>query len=278
MITDNAQKVLDQLVERLDSQVVASFIAKNLFSRGADIPLSKWSTLNQLVVFCHGSNDARGFRQWLAVGRHVVKGARALYILVPMIRNGTAGERTTGDTGELDHDEETHDRLVGFRAMPVFRYEDTEGEPLTSASRDMEAFDPEKLPLFDVAVNLGLTVTKELTTKCYGYFRPSDRTIALGTDDVTTFFHELSHAVDAHLSGQNADGPFMECVAELSSCFLCQLYRLPAHEGHTKAYIQDYRGKGHVAFSMIHVIERVMAIYRYIADHTALTSELPASA
>lgn len=85
----------------------------------------------------------------------------------------------------------------------------------------------------------------------------------LATDDVTTFFHELSHAVDHRLPGQNADYAFGECVAELTSCCLCHLYGLLSHQSRTKAYIQSYQGTAHVAFEIIHVIERVMAIYEF---------------
>jgi len=272
--TENARKVLDDLVERLNSHVIARFIEKRLFSQEADIPMRKWSLLNQLVAFCSGTSDARGFRQWLAVGRHVKRGAHALYILVPMIRT-TTDSRTNPETG--DEEEETRERLSGFRAMPVFRVEDSEGEPL-SYGEAMDAFDPSRFPLFDVARNLGLTVTKELTTSCYGYYCHDDNKIALGTDDVTTFFHELSHAVDFHLPAHNESYDFGECVAELSSCFLCHIYNLPHQESRTKAYIERYQGKAHVAFSMVHVIERVIAIYEHIASHTTATAphSLPA--
>ena len=82
------------------------------------VPASKWSFLNRTIMFMHGTGDARGFRQWLTVDRHVKKGARALYILVPMI---CRKENEDGEEAPF---------LTGFAAAPVFRAEDTEGAPL----------------------------------------------------------------------------------------------------------------------------------------------------
>ena len=263
--TENARRVLDDLVKHLDTDVVARFIEKRLFAREADIPMSSWSLLNQFIVFCSGSTDARGFRQWADAGRHVTRGAHAIYILVPMFRKTTA--RSANPVTDED-EEEASERLSGFRAMPVFRVEDTEGEPLPYELA-MNAFDPSRLPLYDVAEELRLTVAKGLTPDCYGWYSEDRKTIMLGTDDVTTFFHELSHAVDHHLPGRNESYAYNECVAELSSCFLCHLFGLPCHDERTKAYIESYQGGTHVAFQMIHVIERVIQIYEYIAAHTS---------
>ncbi len=272
--TENARKVLDNLVERLDSEVIACFVEKRLFAREADIPMRKWSMLNQLTAYFSGTSDARGFRQWQAVGRHVTKGSRALYILVPMIRIKTA---TTAEAQTQETEEQEREYLAGFRAMPVFRVEDTEGEPLVYQS-ELDAFDPSRFPLFDIAKTLGVTVTTAVTESCYGWYSNDQKLIALGTDDVTTFFHELSHAVDSHLPGTSDDTALRECAAELSSCFLCHLYRLPPHDGHTKAYLENFSGKGHVAFSIARVVERVLAISQFIAAHTATLApcELPA--
>ena len=70
-------------------------------------PMAKWSPRNQGIVIASGSKDARGFRQWKAAGRKVRKGVKAIYIWLPC--GGGEDEKTTY-----------------FRAIPVFRLEDTE--------------------------------------------------------------------------------------------------------------------------------------------------------
>lgn len=132
----------------------------------------------------------------------------------------------------------------------------------------MMDFDPSKFPLYDVALSMGIAINKAITTDCYGFFSPDNNAITLGTNDVTTFMHELSHAVDFALPGKIEDRAFNEVVAELSSCFLCSLYGLPHHESHTKAYIADYQGKSPVAFQIAKAIDRVLEIYSYIEKYT----------
>jgi antirestriction protein ArdC len=150
--------------------------------------------------------------------------------------------------------------------------EDTDGAPLDYQRKMME-FDPSKFPLYEVAVKMGVAVNTGITTDCYGFFSPDTNSITLGTSDVTTFMHELSHAVDNALPGKSEDRNFCEVVAELSSCFLCSLYGLPHHEEHTKAYIADYQGKSPVAFQIAKAIDRVLEIYNHIQTYTSEQKE-----
>ncbi len=59
--------------------------AKAVF-RGGDIPADKWSFLNRVPMYLNDTEDARGFRQWQTVGRHVKKGSKAFYILAPLLK------------------------------------------------------------------------------------------------------------------------------------------------------------------------------------------------
>jgi len=89
-------------------------------------------------MFMNDTEDARGFRQWQKVGRRVKKRAKAFYILTPVRKKVPVKvkreEERVNDNGEIEvvEIEETIlvDKLVGFKPVPVFRYEDTEGEPL----------------------------------------------------------------------------------------------------------------------------------------------------
>ena len=110
-------------------------------------------------------DDARGFRQWQEVGRHVKKGEHGFPILCPVTVKQTETDRETGETVERM-------ALVGFRAQTVFGHIQTEGEPLPGdehVTRFIEA-----LPLLDVAKAWGLTVAaysgKE--SKPLGWYRP----------------------------------------------------------------------------------------------------------
>ena len=267
MTTENAKRLLEGLVEKLDTQTIAAFCRKRLFSEGVELPMMKWSTLNKFFCFISGTSDARGVDQWRKVGRWPRKGSHAIYIIVPMLRTKTNVENFKAST-ELDPEEKTQQVLSGFKCMPVFRVEDTEGAELPY-QETIRAFDPSKFPLYQLAVAKGIKVSAALTRNAYGFFSPDEKAITLGTDDVTTWMHELSHAIDAEIPGHSEEYAFNEVVAELSSCFLCSLYNLPHHEEHTKAYIEAWQGLSSVAFEIMKASDRVMAIYSAIASFQA---------
>ena len=76
----------------------------------------------RLLQFLSDTFDARGYRQWQEAGRQVKKGAKAQHIL------GTKVKKIT----DTDDDGQNIDKVVvtGFYTIPVFRVEDTDGEPL----------------------------------------------------------------------------------------------------------------------------------------------------
>jgi len=180
-MNDNVQKALDEIVELFKSGDIGEKIAIATFPP-YDVPCSKWSLTNQLLCLIHGTNDARGFRQWNEVCRHVKKGATSFRILVPCHKKV--------------EDQETSEELtvlVGFKAAPVFRSEDTEGEPLPE-------YVPRELPnhrLLDVAQRFGVDVqTVPYQNRVMGYYQDGmlGKRIGLASPDEVVFWHELAHA------------------------------------------------------------------------------------
>ena len=88
-----------------------------------DVPCNKWSFNNRLLTFLSGTSDARGIDQWRQVGPWPKRGSKAFYILVPFTAKKVETDEDTGLETEKT-------ALIGFRACPVFRYEDTDGKPL----------------------------------------------------------------------------------------------------------------------------------------------------
>jgi antirestriction protein ArdC len=254
-MTDNAKKILDNLVEEITADKVVKFVRGRLFGDGINLPCKKWSFLNQFITFLHGTGDARGFNQWKDVGRSVKKGSKAIYILVPMIYK-------TKKEKEKEYSE-LEEKIAGFKAMPVFRVEDTEGNPLDYEIR-LKEFDPNSLPLIDVAASLGIKVEAGLTGDAGGWYIPGIDSITLGSNDPGVFLHELSHAIDQRLPGKSNDYAYNEVVAELSSVFLASLYGSKVELENTTAYIQGWAGCRHIAFVVTKAMERVEQIYLYI--------------
>lgn len=202
-------QVLDKIVEKFKSGEIPEAVALASYPI-VDIPSSKWSFTNRTLMFLSGTGDARGFRQWKQVNRWVKKGAKAIYILVPCLK-----KEIDEETGE------EKDILCFFKPSPVFMYEDTEGEKL-----DYENIELPSLPLLDKAEEWGISV-KAIpgNYRCYGYYSPQRKEIALATSEEVTFFHELSHAAHDKVKGglKSGQNPFQEIVAELSAQALCIL-------------------------------------------------------
>ena len=258
-MTDNAKKILDSVLLDVTVDKAVSFVQERLFSDGISVPCRKWSYLNQFIVFLSGTSDARGYQQWKEAGRTVKKGAKALYIIVPMIYK----------VKNKDNEEEDEDEILkGFKAMPVFRLQDTEGKAL-DYENNLAEFDPGSLPLIDIAHSLGITVTAGLTGDACGWFNPTDKSITMGSNNGQTFLHELSHAVDQELPGKNSDRSFSEVVAELSAAFLCRLYGFECNIDNANAYIRGWAGKSRTTFEFTEALQRVEAIYLYIANSRA---------
>ncbi|MDE1813814.1 MAG: M48 family peptidase [Thaumarchaeota archaeon] len=210
MTIQKALEELGNLVKLFSSQELPE-MCKQVFIQNVG-PSRKWSLGNRLVMLLHGTADARGYRQWQESGRYVEKGAKAFYILAPMIRH----KKVVNEEGKEDDVKFP----VGFIGIPVFRYEDTDGKPV-------EAYQPTKLPpLLDVAEKFGVKVEYGPTISGEGgSYNLVTNVIKLSQENPDTFFHELAHK--AHSTFENlkpVQDPEQETVAQLSACVLAKMY------------------------------------------------------
>lgn len=228
---DRVKQVLSNIVEKFKSGDIPEAVALATYP-AANVPSSKWSFLNRTLMFLSGTGDARGFRQWQEVKRKVKKGAKAVYILVPCLKK------------ELDEDTGGEKVILkGFKTMPVFMVEDTEGEKL-----DYQLLEVPELPLLDRAREWGLSVKAVSGNyRYYGYYSSGRKEIALASPEEKVFFHELAHAGHERLKGSIKGGqdPFQEIVAELSAQALCRLTGKEADGsfGNSYRYIEGYAEK-----------------------------------
>ena len=229
---ERIKQVLDGILERFKSGDIPEAVAYAMYPMAHDIPSAKWSLTNRILMFISGTADARGYKQWLSVNRYVKKGSKCFHILVPFIRN--VEDEETGEEKET---------LIGFMPRPVFRYEDTDGEPLNY--KDIELPD---LPLLERAREWGISVRAIPGGYHYnGYYSPKRKEIALATPEEKTFFHELSHVAHEKVKGGLKAGQdhFQEIVAELSAQALCILVGKQAKDtfGNSHRYIERYAEK-----------------------------------
>jgi len=223
--------VLNGIVDLFTEGDVAAAVAIATFPT-PDIPMASWSLRNRVIAMINGTGDARTFRAWQSVGRNVQKGKRAFYILGPlMVKDRKGGVDKNGKPKMI---------VVGFRAIPEFRYEDTEGDPVNYPKHELPTH-----PLSEVAEAWGIDIkTAGFAGHAYGW-TDGKGNITLCTPNERTFFHELGHCADARThklkGGQDA---VQEIVAELVAATLARLVgREMPNDGRSKEYIQGYARK-----------------------------------
>jgi hypothetical protein len=121
---------------------------------------------------------------------------------------------------------------VGFKVKPVFRAEDTDGDPL-----DYQLEPPQPPPLWEVAEAWGIQVRylPQEREGVLGYIRSGSTgaEIGLHTHDAQVFAHELAHAAHQRVKGELKGGQHwdQEVAAELTAATLCRLLQTEPNEG-----------------------------------------------
>jgi len=229
-LSTKTRKALDRVVEQFKSGDLSPIAEIARIQRqGEPIPSDRWSLSNRVLAYIQtGDLDCRGFRQWRQVGRHVRQGEHAAYILAPCtvsIKDEESGEETQV--------------LRGFRPVPVFGYDQTEGKELPA----VDYAPAEMPPLAELADRLGVELNYlPLPADRLGTCAVDGGRINLGTHDPVVIFRELAHAAHARLKGRLRGGQdaAQETVAEFTAAVLMHLYGLGDRAGNCWQYISGY--------------------------------------
>ena len=246
-----ARVCLQRIVDLFKEGDIPKALAVATIPPQTDIPSAKWSWSNKVLQFLADTSDARGFRQWEQAGRKVNKGTKAFHILGPKARTIKETDENGQETEKVI--------LTGFYAIPVFRAEDTDGEPLP-----YEPASPP--PLADVAEEFGLSVSYQtFASRYYGYYQGKSKRIVLATHEAQVFFHELAHAAHHRISGKLKGGqvPSQEIIAELTAATLSRLYCPEANLGFSYEYVKSYakkskRGIERACLAVINTVGKVL--------------------
>lgn len=226
--TKKARECLGKIVELFKNGDVPKALAVAAIPPCRDVPSANWSIGNRILQFLADTSDARGFRQWQSAGRSIKKGAKAFCILGPNSKVIKEND---------DHGQEVEKTIItGFHAIPVFRAEDTDGEPLPYEP----ACPP---PLADVAEKFGLSVSYQtFAGRYYGYYQGGTKKIVLASHSAQVFFHELAHAAHERIEGTLKGGqvPDQEIIAELTAACLAKMYCPEVNLGFSYEYIRSY--------------------------------------
>jgi hypothetical protein len=238
-------------------------MARAVFRSGS-IPADKWSFLNRVLMYLNETDDARGFRQWQQVGRYVKKGSKAFYIIGPVTKKITAEKSL--ESGEKVREEKQI--LAGFKAIPVFRFEDTEGEPIIR--EDFKVNIPYEFN--GIIQELGLKVQPvRFCGSAYGSYNLLNKEIRLASPEIEVFLHELSHAVDDKLTGlRPGQQRNQEVTAEFSAAVIAHLmgYKIPL--GNVREYIENYSFR-----ELMSCLARIEKIVSYVIERTTAGLKQP---
>ena len=256
MKKQHIKEAIKRVVETLRTGDIEK-IAYAVFKSETGRPSDSWSFLNRLIMFCSETDDARGIRQWNQAGRRLKKGTKALYIMVPLMYK-TRLTTTTKD-GDEEAEEETR---RGYKSIPVYRVEDTTGEPLEEDGFKLEI----PANLSQVADGLGLEIkAKRYTGEEFGYFCAARNEIAVMSPDLDIYLHELAHGVDHQINGKLKGGQQsdQEIIAELAAQVVAYLlgHRL---NGQSREYISGYSGGSWKP--VFALLSRVNSVVSYIVD------------
>lgn len=201
--------------EEVASNIVKSFANGNMpkalsqvFISGIDRHCDSYSYLNRFIVAISGYSDARGFNSWKKVKRYVKKGEKAIKILAPVMIKKE----------EKDKDGKTVEKpiLIGFRAVPVFGYEQTEGEEIKKPEDVIKFL--EELPFKEVSEKWGIDVgAYNCKGGTLGVYSPNSKTINLGVKNLSTWCHELAHAAEDKL-GYLKMNEYSKSIKEKALC------------------------------------------------------------
>jgi len=233
-----AKDAADKIIGAFQSGTLPKALAPIFINRpDEDTPCRKWSWSNQLLTALAGYSDARGYRQWQSVGRHVKKGEKSFQILAPMTKKVERKDEVTGEVTEAI-------AVFGFRAVAVFGAEQTEGDPLPEPDPAIAEW-LKNLPLAEVAESWGLSVEAYhgQEGRALGKYRRG-QAIALGVENLSTWAHELCHAADFKTGGLTELGQHWrsETVAELGGAILleCLGHPVDADRGGCWRYVKAY--------------------------------------
>lgn len=222
------EEVVPTLLGMFASENFPEQFALTFIKRTIPVPSDHWSLLNRLIMRIIGqTEDARTYKQWQSVNRQVLKGQKSFSIIAPVTK------KVHND--DTDEDEV---RLIGFRPLPVFAYEATDGEELPDSNCK-----PAQLPLFfDAAEALGVKIRwKPIERSSYGYYSLRDNSITLHSQDYCVFYHELGHAVHNQIEPLvGVSDAKAEIVAELTAAVLCEMAGISGYQQQSYEYIRAY--------------------------------------
>ncbi len=215
-----------------------------------------YSSNNTLLITTQypEARKVAGFKAWQALGRHVKKGEKAIWIIAPIVSKQRAPKLSLQEKTPPEGEDSTR-TIRGFRYVPVFDISQTEGADLPeicsrlSGDHVSEHFEA----LVGVANSISFTVElHELADGSNGDCSHYLKLIRVDgrhsmEQQIKTLAHELAHAL---LHESFADRPLAELEAESVAYVVCNHLSI-ASDAYSLGYVATWAGGGERAAGLI---------------------------
>jgi hypothetical protein len=227
----------------------------------------RYSFANTMLILTQRPDATRvaGFKTWKKLGRQVLKGQTALWIMAPVMARKPQDERKVKEVQEDPKDQENvssghqdgHTKVVSFRLVPVFDISQTSGPDLPSPIRKLSGDEGEELfdRLAGFAQSRGIDVVIRAIddeTSANGYYEPEKRKITVHislswSQKAKTLAHELGHSIlhnDLEVYREHRG----DCELEAESVAFVVLNHEGIHAGeYSFGYVATWKGGGEEA-------------------------------
>ncbi len=288
-----ADEVLQAQIELFKTGDLSQMIAEIEIIKDPndDRPMWNWSLRNRLIMKNQGSFDSRNSNEWKKVGRAPRDWKKTVRILKPNMAYCHAV-----DKGFMFYDKSRKEysckicnikikgMALALKEKIVFGFPkgyavqaeyDVDNTYDICGQGKLKEYKPAKTPtLTEFAKSLGFTIRYQTdpTGSSYGHVRANSNVIILGTEEPTTFYHELVHKIQQILDGKLKGGqdPQQEIIAELTGSVLAKIYNEPSAEAFSFRYIESYAEKQKLTIdkAINKVLPKVQEILKYIMEES----------
>lgn len=208
------------ITEQLEKGVREVFTSENFINYLTTLSkFHNYSANNCLLIWmqCPEASRVAGFKTWEKLGRHVIKGQKAIKILAPLPCKFT--------TTEVDNDGNETEKEVNFlrfRSVPVFDISQTEGQALADICSELDGNVESLNTIIEKISSIIPVEFKVIDSGAKGYYSHVDNNIVIneGMSDlqtVKTLLHEFAHSIlhnKENGSDKDADRNTKEVEAE----------------------------------------------------------------
>lgn len=199
------KKLLVSQLKDLTSQIVTDEEKLRMFAERWRAGFWSYSLSNLFLIWfqCPGFSLVAGYNQWKKVGRYVLKGEKAIWILAPCIyTKRTLKEVISDDDEEVEEERKV---LKGFIPVCVFDYSQTDGKELEIGNTEITGCESLTVDVVSQAFDIPVVITQGVADG-----RTDGKKIWISkrenkAQEVAAYIHEVAHVTLGHFTDRRKE-------------------------------------------------------------------------